>query len=132
MMPKWRRLNVDVTSPRRIDVNTTSLLRHVPAGKCFSVLYRGQKYMLSSLLRSFLLNSSQAETTEVGAGSVDFDCNIILMHIKSLKHLVLYSTATIFRRYWWFMERALKYVRLYLIFSAFTYAQLIRGVNKNE
>ena len=32
MVPKWRRINVDATSSRRIDVHTTSFLRHVPAG----------------------------------------------------------------------------------------------------
>ena len=31
-VPKWRRLNVDATSSRRIDVDTTSFLHHVPAG----------------------------------------------------------------------------------------------------
>ena len=33
MVPKWRRVDVDVTSSRRIDVNTTSFSRHVPAGE---------------------------------------------------------------------------------------------------
>ena len=32
IVPKWRRIDVDATSSRRIDVNTTSFLRHVPAG----------------------------------------------------------------------------------------------------
>ena len=30
-MPKWRRINVDTTTSRRIDVYTTSFLRHVLA-----------------------------------------------------------------------------------------------------
>ena len=33
MVQKWRGIDVDATSPRRIDVNTTSFLRHVPARK---------------------------------------------------------------------------------------------------
>ena len=33
MVPKWRRIDVDVTSSRRIDVTTTSFSRHVPAGE---------------------------------------------------------------------------------------------------
>ena len=32
LMPKRRRTNVDATLLRRIDVNTTSFSRHVPAG----------------------------------------------------------------------------------------------------
>ena len=32
MVKKWRRIDVDATWSRRIDVNTTSFLRHVPAG----------------------------------------------------------------------------------------------------
>ena len=32
LVPKWRRINVDATSSRRIDIYTTSFLRHVPAG----------------------------------------------------------------------------------------------------
>ena len=36
MVPKCRRIDVDATSSRRIDVNTTSFLRHVPAGLAYT------------------------------------------------------------------------------------------------
>ena len=39
MVPKRRRIDVDATSPRRINVNTTSFLRHVPIRQCS--IYRG-------------------------------------------------------------------------------------------
>ena len=32
MLPKRRGIDVDATLPRRIDVNMTSFLRHMPAG----------------------------------------------------------------------------------------------------
>ena len=35
-MPKWRRIDVDATSSRHIDVNTASFYRHVPAGYWFT------------------------------------------------------------------------------------------------
>ena len=37
LVAKLRRINVDATWSRRIDVNTTSFLRHVPAGYVASV-----------------------------------------------------------------------------------------------
>ena len=43
--PKMRRINVDATSSRRIDVNTTSFLRHVPAGLA--------SYLISYMKQSF-------------------------------------------------------------------------------
>ena len=32
MVPNWRRIKVDATSSRRMDVQTTSFLRRAPAG----------------------------------------------------------------------------------------------------
>ena len=38
LVPKWRRINVDATSSRRIDVNTVSFLCHMPAGFALKAL----------------------------------------------------------------------------------------------
>ena len=38
LVPKWRRINVDATSSRRIDVNTTSFWHQMPAGVAWSIL----------------------------------------------------------------------------------------------
>ena len=43
MVPKWYRIDVDATSSRRIDVNTTSFLRHVPAGFIYNELNHSTK-----------------------------------------------------------------------------------------
>ena len=43
MVPKWRRVNVDATSSRRIDINTTSFEGHVPAGMVLSPICSWRK-----------------------------------------------------------------------------------------
>ena len=40
LVPKLRRINVDATSSRRIDVNTTSFIRHVSAGILFYLTFQ--------------------------------------------------------------------------------------------
>ena len=56
MVPKLHRIDVGATSSRRIDVNTTSFLRHVPAGKPhFATLWRAvvSWHHLDKLIQDF-------------------------------------------------------------------------------
>ena len=70
LVPVRRRINVDATSSRRIDANTTSFLRHVPAGRG---LYKGgllsQILTITILSRLYQRNAYQDTITIEGVTS---------------------------------------------------------------
>ena len=58
MVTKWCRIDGDATSSRRIDVNTTSFLRHVPAGDTHS----GEATLPFSFWPLFLVSFNRYQT----------------------------------------------------------------------